>query len=488
MKRILAFFMMFLMVVVPVMAQVNASYSGLDHINRIIAGTPGITTNGISTGLQATAAGDVLVNPSGLKIPIPVSITANIAKSAIASAALGCATGVLAAVGCASTAAAVLTELKNAGLGYGPCPVGSINPYAFICRPDPNTNTTIVPTDSSPWENTSTLATGTISALASPLYSQYGCTSNQRVVYNGNNSANVKCTNQYGDVGLANLIWIGGGTYSVPLGPMIEATQTQMNTDLQTRMNQDYAANQRLMNAMRADQAVNSDLWPNSKLVPDTTPVTVTAPAVTTPQTVTGTRTIAQADGSTNTETTKQQTTVTPTTTGSTVSDSKTTFPSVTTTTVSTVNNVSNVTTTNTTVTTTATPDVVQPQIKIPTDYARQGTLEQVEKDVNTDSATAMPDQTAIATAAKTKSDSDLQNLQTAAQNGVTADKSSIFSWVWSPPVGTCSFPSATLRSGAVINWDPCPTFNDFRDVINWLFALYGAIEIYGQIFRKGEV
>jgi len=66
------------------------------------------------------------------------------------------------------------------------------------------------------------------------------------------------------------------------------------------------------------------------------------------------------------------------------------------------------------------------------------------------------------------------------------ADKSGWFSWLWTPPVGECH-PYAGTVHGYAVSWDLCPTVNNIRDVLGWLFAMFGAMTVYGQLFRRGE-
>ncbi|RJG00961.1 hypothetical protein D3878_04635 [Noviherbaspirillum sedimenti] len=118
-------------------------------------------------------------------------------------------------------------------------------------------------------------------------------------------------------------------------------------------MDADFQENKRLVDAMKADQAASDAAGlqrdPALNPIKSDTPVTVTAPPVTTPEKTVKTETIQKPDGSTDTVQTKQKTTITPTTSGTTVGDSKTTFPSQTITTTNITNSVTNITTTNTT-------------------------------------------------------------------------------------------------------------------------------------------
>jgi len=65
-------------------------------------------------------------------------------------------------------------------------------------------------------------------------------------------------------------------------------------------------------------------------------------------------------------------------------------------------------------------------------------------------------------------------------------DKANWFSWVWTPPVGVCNSAdySGTVH-GYAVSLNICPWVANIRDALGWLFALFGAFAIYGQIFKK---
>jgi hypothetical protein len=98
--------------------------------------------------------------------------------------------------------------------------------------------------------------------------------------------------------------------------------------------------------------------------------------------------------------------------------------------------------------------------------------------------APTMPDQAARVGDAKKTSDDALK----AAQDGVPVqygtDKASFFSWVWTPPTASCA-PFAGTMHGYSLSWDICPAIGNIRDVLGWLFALFGALSVYGNLFRR---
>jgi hypothetical protein len=153
-----------------------------------------------------------------------------------------------------------------------------------------------------------------------------------------------------------------------------------------------------------------------------------------------------------------------------------------------TVTNISTVTNngpiTNTTNNTTA---PVQP---LPTDYNREATQLAVKEDL---------DKLVAGTGARDSPDfaKDVEDKKTAMDKGITdftdaipgqfaESKGNWFSWVWSPPVGNCT-PYQGNVHGKSVTWDVCPYVANVRDVIGWLFALYGAWTVYNQMFKRED-
>lgn len=97
--------------------------------------------------------------------------------------------------------------------------------------------------------------------------------------------------------------------------------------------------------------------------------------------------------------------------------------------------------------------------------------------------APTMPDQTAIVNQAKTDDTAARNSMVTAITSAQDADKSIFPSWVWTPPSGSCT-PIQGSVHGYAISIDVCPWVDKFRELIGWLFALFGAFQIYGYIYR----
>lgn len=124
------------------------------------------------------------------------------------------------------------------------------------------------------------------------------------------------------------------------------------------------------------------------------------------------------------------------------------------------------------------------PATPLPDDYNREVTQKAIETELKAASAQAMPDQaqrlTDAATENKTKADAFEEQIKT----GQGSDKSLWFSWVWTPPVGECSASVGSVHDVG-LSLDYCGPVNLIRDVVGWLFALFGAVEVYGQLFRR---
>lgn len=205
----------------------------------------------------------------------------------------------------------------------------------------------------------------------------------------------------------------------------------------------------------------------------------VTGSPQTSPQPKTTTETRPRPDGSTDTVTRTTTTTVTPNVTNNQTTNVNITYNVTNQTTTTTTNSATGQTTVETS--TENLPDVT-PRLDFPNDYNREVTQQQIAKELAGDGAPPLPpDQVGLVDAAKTKAQSDLDALRTASE---TLDKSPWFSWVWTPPSGSCSPFSGDVH-GYAISWDLCPTINNIRDVLGWLFAIFAAIEIYGQLFKR---
>lgn len=340
----------------------QSTYSGLDHINRIILNAPGVTTQSINGGVNAVATGSVnVVTPSGLKIPVPTTATASVSKAAIASAASKLLRGV-SLLGLGVTAYEIYKAYQESG--YQTCP-----PPNFFCKPEvndipgtyqsysfPSLRNSIVGFDqgcslsfsqikaSFPSSQNYQQATGYTTVVTT--YFSYPAVSCRLV---GGPAAggeyDVIYRQQTGSCPSGTTLQNGKCVSSVATTPYTDQELQQAFLD---KLNADPSFAKRYYDAIRSDNLRNQILNSNDVL-PSDTPLTVQASPVTTPETIVKTRTIPNADGTTSTEITKEKVTVTPTTTGTTVGDSATQYKTSTVTTVTTINNTTNQITNQTT-------------------------------------------------------------------------------------------------------------------------------------------
>lgn len=340
----------------------TSSYAGLDHINRIIANTPGVTVATISGDSAITAVGNVAVTTAdGLKIPVPTSIVATVGKASLAAAAVK----FIPYVGYAVTAAQIYNMLHDAtiGAGYVPCPSGVVSSVG--CAPDSSVPAGSIDPTQTGWVQggywggayhcqPGMHCTADMAAQSTAM-TNCGTLIWMTIVWDSTQSrANVTCKASSGYVYPASPISPETGvTPRFKAIPLIVPASSQVQSDLQNSLSKSSVMAAILYNAMRADMLANpSGVVQPADVVPAASPVAVVANPVTSPETVVKVQTIPNADGSTSTETTKSATTVTPVRTGTTVGDTAITYNTSNTTTVTNVNNTTNVTTTNTTTTT----------------------------------------------------------------------------------------------------------------------------------------
>jgi hypothetical protein len=475
------------------------SYEGYDHVARITKALPGVTTVANANGVVATAANDVTIKPSNIKIP--VSVAANVPKARILAGALGCATP-LGALMCAATAAAVINELANQPVGMGRyriCPDGTAS---FICKETSQPD--VAPSVNSGWRH---------NAYSSyPLFSsgQGFCTHYAtntfgaaiRGTFVGQTASTGYCAlNRTSDGSLyaneptgvysndaatcgAGYTMVGSACKSNAPPVVSSASDTEVAQSLQQKMDAEYEANRRLYDAMKADQAAAGDKYPSTRNpVASDTPVVVTASPVTTPEVVTKTEVITNPDGTTSTRTTGETTTFTPESTGTTAADSRLKIPAKTTTTVVTVNNATGATATDTTV---ANHAPIQPaeKVEIPDDYNREATQKEMLDELKAANAPTIADQEQRVQEKTTEITQKIQGEFDKISPAFDADKAKWFSWVWTPPVGQCT-PFAGAVHGYAISFDLCPTVNQIKEALGWFFALMAAWQIYGLIFRR---
>ncbi|WP_148264811.1 hypothetical protein [Collimonas fungivorans] len=486
MKRIFTCALIFLFVAVSAQAA-TAGYSGYTGAASIVNGVPGkVATASLGAVVDATVLDQVVVaTEAGARVTVPVSTTAAVAAEGIAGAGLK----LVPYLGAALTAAQVASMLKNAGLRYGSCSAQSWFGLPAYCQQPPAADQYLWhggfgSNSSVPYPDPTSACQGDMAALIRSNSTWAGWT---MTLGSSSGPDVVGCVlvSPTGVVGSSNFTVASRYLNPNPgqLPPLAPATGDDIAGALKLQAIQDSNARKALYDAIKSDLAAHPEYQTaDTNPVQPSTPASVTASPVISPTVTTRVDTVPKSDGSTDTVTTSQSTTVNPTTTGTTVGDIKTTFPSTTTTTVTTTNNVTNQTTTNTSVTSNPAPS---PELKIPDDYNKEVTQKQVEKDLNTDAAPPMDDQQKVITDANTKGDTDRDKIYDDIKSG-QQDKSSWFSWVWSPPVGVCA-PITGVIAGFHVSWDLCPSIAIIQAIIGWLMGIFSAAEVYGQLFKRED-
>lgn len=121
--------------------------------------------------------------------------------------------------------------------------------------------------------------------------------------------------------------------------------------------------------------------------------------------------------------------------------------------------------------------------ITFPDDYNRESTQNKI---LTGEGAASAPD---YATSVQSKTDQinkGITDLFDPIPGQFTSDKGNWFSWVWTPPVGSCS-PFVGVIHTKQVSWNICPYIDKTRDVIGWLFAIFGAWMIYNEMFRRED-
>jgi len=441
------------------------STAGLAALNQITNGAAvGVgTANGVKvTGLSAEQA-------FFRGIGIPVATTAEAAFSA--SRLAGLATGALRAGTAIGIATLVLPWLFDQGVkqcaAYGYCKPSTTTSPALGAWSGARALTYSSPQDAcNSWiavRNADSPHNYTSATISEVSPTSYGCVLNA----DDGTSLTAQSTNLTNSPSCAAGSTLSNGM-CVSTGADVAAADADITSALQAHLNAEYADNLALYNKMRA---ANIQVYQDSDTVTLSGVATKPAPVVTTTQ-------VANADGTSSTKVVNSQTVVTPTQVGTNFADSKLTYPATTTTTTTITNNTTGaVTTYNDTTTADAT--------EIPTDYAREVTQGKILAQLDGSLVTTAPvDQTSLV-AADVASDTAQSATQfNAIPAAFESDKLNWFSWVWTPPIGVCK-PSTGTVHGWSITWDYCPTINDIRDALGWLFALFAAWSTYGLIFRE---
>lgn len=461
-------------------------------MNNIIRGTPGVTNIAIPGAVRVGTTGTVAVaTASGLVIPVATSAAADVGFGAIALGAARVGLRVLPYVGVALTAAEIARQIANSD--YKVCP-----PPQFFCKPDPTDLK--IPPGAFAWGyppfGVGSAAGETYKSAESACNALLGWFTSQHSSW-GYNSVSVLSYDEGNRTGRCRAMPGSNdlGTFGVvPTGPAVPKDPVQVtNDELAAKLNVHFAQNQADAVALKAKidemQALNPGTAPAIDM--SNAPLSVSAPPVSLPPKVLAATQVTNADGTTSTQTVTEQTTVTPNVgTPSTVGNPNITFPSSTTTTTSVTNNVTGVTKVSVeTKNEPPPPPGPATALDLPTDYNREVTQQSILEELSGAKLPPAPiDPSIKANTDKDIADKGIASSFTDIPNKFASDKASWFSWVWTPPVGACT-PSTYTGSvhGYTVAFDICPWVANIRDVIGFLFALFGAMNIYGNLFRKQD-
>lgn len=123
------------------------------------------------------------------------------------------------------------------------------------------------------------------------------------------------------------------------------------------------------------------------------------------------------------------------------------------------------------------------PALQLPDDYNREVTQQKILTGADAQNA---PDFSSQVTTAKEQADQELKTKIEEIPGQFGTDKGNWFSWVWTPPVGACSPWSSTIH-GQSVSINICPWVEKIRDVVGWLFVLFGAWTVYNEMFRRND-
>lgn len=119
--------------------------------------------------------------------------------------------------------------------------------------------------------------------------------------------------------------------------------------------------------------------------------------------------------------------------------------------------------------------------VDIPNDYNKEATQLKI---YTGEGAPDAPNHAQTVTQKVTEMNKSITDLLDPIADQYASDKGKWFSWVWTPPVGQCE-PITGSVHGKSVNWDLCPYVAKVRDVIGWIFAIFGAWVIYNEMFRR---
>lgn len=494
-------------------SSVNAATSFPQLMNDIIRGTPGMGTVVVDPAgsVVTTGSGSVNVPAGRLQIPVPTTVATKVSKAAVAKAAARVAVRAIPWVGTAMAVKEIADGIADQGV-Y-PCP-----PPAFFCTASDASPETYAPItmykgcgtnplgNCATWVETPAEACSNLATYNSLLLQSDGA----QLTWTVKGQSGLMCTiTTEGNKNTGGKWGSNTVTYTLRTAnfcdDMVEASgsvctrmvgdpnslapieEEDFNEKLARKLNANHDWAVRMKQQMDAVARANPGM--ETPIDYTNVPVDIKASPVTGPETQVSTRTINNPDGTTSTETIKEQTTVTPKINpGGTVNNPQISYPSRTVSTTTTTNNVTNVTNVVTNNINNPAPEE-KPDFEFPTDYNREATQKKILEQLDGSMISEVPAdqeerQKREIDAVDTSLDEEFKKIPSAFQ----PDKDNWFSWVWSPPVGQCE-PSmfSGFVSGIPVQLDICTWIDRIREVIGFIFAIFGAISIYTNLFRRAD-
>lgn len=489
--------------VAPAVRNVGAAYSGFTAANSSGYALSLATTTGTASGVTVTESGFATFAKSGgaTFLKVPVSVASEVSSSAIGKAAgklfIG-ARAVSGPLGIALTGLAIYDAYKNSGLQ--PCP-----PPDFFCKFVDQTK----PLWTSPFAPCNTGYVCTLDQVSSGFISAFYRGGFDPVAYDSTTTPQ-GTGNQIGDSRSASICFLlgkdqfkqcynisgvlgvsGGSLLPVQDSDLVGIPIAQMQADNSGATSKQY---------FDAIAATTAKLNPNGgysvgtltaeDMVPTGSPTTIKSVPYVAASEVVSTSTYKDANGVDQQKSISQQVVVTPSIAPGTSGASTQVIYNVgSTSTTTSTNNLANGGANAPTVSTETSSQATNPANSLPTefpkDYNKESTQQLIQKQLEAASAPEMADQGKVLSEATSKSDTDLSQLRKDTETGQIGP-GGIFSWAWTPPIGSCSAASGTVH-GYSVSWDICPTVLNIKAVLGWLMGIFALISIYGELFKSGE-
>lgn len=443
-------------------------------------------------GAIATSAGSAIVPTAAGELAVPIVSEAAFSAAAIAGIAVKIGR-VASGVGAAYTAYEIYNAIKQSGLTVCPAP-------AFFCVPD---KTSVQPASvTSGWHDDANAGPGvTFSSgqalcdyVATKKFIGYTSVFVADPSPSSGNSGSGACQIRIGLFADASYpttqdrqtcpaqYTLGNSVCRADFPKLLPAQDSDVMKAVQDRQKASPEYSAQIYRAGQSDLKNHPGLMSPADMVPNDTGLSTTSGPVTSPKQRVSTSQISNSDGTTSTVNVDTQSTVTPQTTGSQVSNSNTQFPITTTTTTTTINNTTNVTNITTT---TNTPPVInnnnpgQPVPAADTGPKECGTPGKPKCQIDeTGTPTAEDYKQGAEDDLKTSSDKNTE--KTAVITGITQASVGMFDWFPRIQSSRCVDPQVPEIISKTMHTVPIcgavNTVSQFLSAVMAFFALIGSV------------